>query len=61
MRHHINGYGKPLPNLISTERSCKIQYEDWPHCSAFDGENVKTVGHVATGGAILAIVGDVSK
>ena len=42
MRHHINGYGKPLPNLISTERSCKIQYEDWPHCSAFDGENVKT-------------------
>jgi len=37
----LNGYGKPLPNLKSTQRRNTMQYGDRPHSSAFNGENVK--------------------
>jgi len=36
----LNGYGKPLQNLKSTQRRYTTQYGDRLHCSAFDGENV---------------------
>jgi len=37
----LNGYGKPLQNLKSTQRRYTMQYDDRLHCNAFDGENVK--------------------
>jgi len=37
----LNGYGKPLQNLKSTQRRYKTQHGDRLHCSAFGVENVK--------------------
>jgi len=37
----LNGYGKPLQNLKSSQRRHTTQYRDRLHCNAFDCENVK--------------------
>jgi len=37
----INGHGKRLQKLKSTQRRYTTQYGDRLHSSAFDGENVK--------------------